>query len=884
MIRKNNAVASLVLITATILISFPTPTFAEQLPEYAWANVIGATGHDQGTDVAVDSNGNVFITGLFQGLLDFDPTEGQDVHESNAPWLSAIFVTKFNADGSYSWTRTFADVDSESGATGGGRGIAVDSNGDVIITGHFQGIVDFDPSPNSQDIRMSDGYKNDGFVTKLHANGSYGWTRSFLGAGNGWGKGVAVDQSGNIFVTGFFETPNVDFDSPFWGGSGDVRASNGGADIFVTSIGSDGTYRWTRTIGGAMLDDSSDIAVGSAGSILITGLFNSPTIDLDPTEGEDLHVINAVGGANCQFPDCGTDVFVVNLTAEGIYSWGHSFGGIKEDWGQAIGVDSSGNVIVTGTFRSPLVDFDPSLSGEDIHTVNQLDDIFVSKFASDGSYLWTRSFGGINYDNAGEVAIDAEDNLRIIGVFKSAVDFDPSLEGEDIHTALGSFDSDGFITRLYADGSYGWTVTIGGNGIGNIWTTGIALDSGGDIVVSGYFRGSCDFDPSDEEHILGANGQEDIYVFKLSSRIVPLAPMNLQLTVEPSSAINLTWEDSSDNEDGFILYRQKVDLSETITISLSADETSHIDNTVEPGASYTYWIVAFNGIGSSEPSNTVSVTINQAPVWLGIDTNFDGLPDSGDVQLHSDKTARFKVLVSDPDNDQLTVSMRLVRPLGRLSDATFDGQVFRWTADAEDMSGPRASGEFDVQFTADDGRPGGIVTSPPVHIDVPFNCPPRFSNSPQALPPLTMQVYVGDTVDFSLYGDDGCLVDGAQYQGISFHPTPLITYDAGGNPTGIVLNPLPQGSAFESVPYQCGQNPLVCVLPFGRFTWTPTEPVESLPLRFYISDRGAMVYDAAGNLIDDPVINPAARLTAGYRVSVTVLPPPDTQAPSATIT
>ena|GEM_PF-2823172 len=273
-----------------------------------------------------------------------------------------------------------------------------------------------------------------------------------------------------------------------------------------------------------------------------------------------------------------------------------------------------------------------------------------------------------------------------------------------------------------------------------------------------------------------------------------------------------------------------------------------------------------------DPQHTGLYTppVNHEPEWFGVDTNFDDQPDALPVQLHSDKTARFNVLFDDADaNDSLTLTMQAGPGL---QNAYFDGTKFSWTATETDLSrSVTPVGYYDVRFTADDGR-GGAVQSPPVTISVPQNRAPQFISDL----PNTLQVHVWDLIDFTLNASD------PNKDPVTYHPGYTCITSAIPCPIGQECPPtlpeepvcyttsLPAGSTFTDV--------LIDRKKQKRFTWRPLEtntcsgsgvcPMDMLS--FYASDRGPVVFDVDGLLVDDLIINPAARLIDEDGTQVTV--------------
>lgn len=463
-------------------------------PTYGWTTTLGGVDYDQGNGVATDTHGNIYATGQFSGTIDFDPTDGVDIHEfQGGSW--DVYLTKRNVDGSYGWTSTIGDVGSESG-----RAITIDKNNNVIIVGEFCGpdfapgyTVDFNPTKGS-DLFTTNGM-TDTFITKLASDGSYLWTRTFGGPQFDNPTDVAVDAAGNIYLTGYFMA-TVDFD-PTEGTDYHSEPTGQFGDVYITRLNADGSYGWTKTFGGQTdYDTGENIAVDSHGDILVTGQYTQ-TITLDSLGQFTAHEYE--------------DFYVLKMSNTGTYLWFYSPGGPNNDYGGAVTTDSQNNVIVTGGFHGTL-DFDPT-SGTDIHqTHGTYDiDIYLTKLSADGSYGWTQTFGGTYYPEVGDgISVDALGNIFVVGRFGNSVDFDPS-DGQDIHQSAGS--EDVFITKYSPEGLYNWTYTVGGTSFDNVYDC--SLDTQGTLAVTGLFNGTVDFDPTGGVDTHMSNGGFDVFILTL---------------------------------------------------------------------------------------------------------------------------------------------------------------------------------------------------------------------------------------------------------------------------------------------------------------------------------------------------------------------------------
>jgi hypothetical protein len=339
--------------------------------------------------VAVDSQGNVFVTGWFVTTVDFGgggltSAGGQD-----------IFLAKYSSAGAHLWSKRFGSTDTlmTTESLECGRSLAVDSNGDVVVGGSFMGTVDF--GGGSMTSAGDLGYL-DGFVAKFSgASGAHVWSKRLGSAGQDEAvMGVAVDGSGNSLVTGHFSN-SVDF-------GGGALASAGGKDVFLAKYTASGVHVWSKRFGGTLGDTGNSVAVDGSGNVAVTGNF-SGAIDF--------------GGGT--LVSSGTqDLFLAKLSATGGHLWSKRLGGASQfDAGNAVAVDGSDNILLTGYFAGPA-DFG-------LGAMNSAGawDVFVAKYSPTGAPVWSTSMGGSNIDEGNALAIDGAGNSVVTGRFFYTVDF-----------------------------------------------------------------------------------------------------------------------------------------------------------------------------------------------------------------------------------------------------------------------------------------------------------------------------------------------------------------------------------------------------------------------------------------------------------------------------
>lgn len=359
-----------------------------------WTRQMGAAGATlNGQSITVDSYSNIFVAGYTDVALDGNTQTG----------LIDLFVTKYDSTGAKLWTRQLGIVSKHVYA----NGIAADSSGNVYVAGYTDGGLDGNTLTGSQDF----------FVTKYSSAGVKMWTKqlgvpSYLTTA----YAIAVDSSGNSYVAGT-TTGGLD---------GNTLSGTGAADLFITKYDTTGTKIWTRQLGvAAKSTETTGITLDSTGYLYVTGYTNGSLAG------------NTLTGSN--------DLFVAKYASTGTMYWVKQLGATSQStYANSISADLSGNIYIAGQTSGSL----------DGSTLAGTQDLFVAKYDSSGTRLWTRQLGAAYTTTAGSaISVDSSGNAFIVGSTKGG------LDGQTLHGT-----EDIFFTKYDTNGHRLWTIQDGTSG------------------------------------------------------------------------------------------------------------------------------------------------------------------------------------------------------------------------------------------------------------------------------------------------------------------------------------------------------------------------------------------------------------------------------------
>jgi hypothetical protein len=341
---------------------------------YQWSHAFNVGGGVI-TSLGVDTANNVYITGQFDGTVDF----------GGGPLTSLggydMFLAKFNSAGLHQWSKRFGDA----GLNDAGLALAIDFANNVVVGGRFSGTTDFGGGP------LTTAGQTDAFIAKFNSAGTHQWSKKFGDASSQEVNGLA-SVNGDVYITGTYSGAiNL---------GGSAFTSVGSSDIFLAKFNSAGTHQWSKSFGDATGQYAYDVDADAFGVYLLAGVQGN---------------VNFGGGLLTS--DGSTDIAVAKYTLAGAHTWSRIFGDSNAQVGTAIDA-AGGSVFVAGYFEGSL-DF-----GHPLNTGNTHYDAFIARLSpSDGSEIWSQHFGEYGNDDYGSDLVSDGTHTFLGGHFQKDIDF-----------------------------------------------------------------------------------------------------------------------------------------------------------------------------------------------------------------------------------------------------------------------------------------------------------------------------------------------------------------------------------------------------------------------------------------------------------------------------
>ncbi len=471
-----------------------------------WARTGGGSLSDKATDIVVDAEGNIYITGFYNEAATFGSI---DIPFSN-PSSKEAFVAKMDPQGNYLWVQWGVNYYDDRGL-----GMCLDPAGNVYITGTCWGGIVF----GGVSAYNSTGYTDQIFVVKIDTNGNVVWVKNAGNDGNfnypyddDHGFDVASDSQGNIFVTGFvsnndFMVQNALFDAI------SIPLNPGDSLGFIGKLSNAGVWQWVETFGAVDAQRDHRIAVDNDDNIYVVGGFRQ-TADFGTQQ------LTSAGE---------TDVFVAKYNTTGQVLFATAAGGPLSDRANDITFDNSNSMIVTGEFRDSIL-----FGGFELNNYGSgpsSRDIFVAKISKTGEWKWATKAGSKKGTERGNsVAANSQGNIFVTGQIRETAKFGSSiiLEADPDSVQV-------FVAGIDTNGVWRWAKVGGGSSYDR--GAGVACDENCNVYATGYYEGQATFE---SESISSLSGSKDIFVLKYSDACFGYNYSDPGPDVEPPTYCELT--------------------------------------------------------------------------------------------------------------------------------------------------------------------------------------------------------------------------------------------------------------------------------------------------------------------------------------------------------
>ncbi|MCE3227294.1 MAG: C-terminal target protein [Bacteroidetes bacterium] len=376
-------------------------------------------------------------------------------------FLMCIFNSNFTFSQNWQWALSGSGLNQDHAGD-----VCTDASGNVIMIGSF-GSSPFNVAGSSMNNSGASG--TDVFVAKYDAAGNPLWAQKIGGTGSESAGGVCTDAAGNIYVTGHYNSPGLSV-SPLGVSN---YTTNGTYDIFVACFNSFGSIQWLKSYGHLKDDYSSDCTFSnSQSSLYFTGTFNSALFTVGTNTVYNSNVLGSY-----------SDVYVIKLTSGGVATWAKGTGGSgSNDYASGIVMDANQDIGFCGNYNPTT---NTTVIGSTTLTSYGGQDMYIAKYNSAGTPLWSRGLGSTNSgssDFMASIGADSGNNFYINGTYAGT----QLIAGTVSLTTSGGYDA--FVLKYNTSGTIQWGQKI--SAAGDEYANGITVDASNNIYFSGAFSGT----------------------------------------------------------------------------------------------------------------------------------------------------------------------------------------------------------------------------------------------------------------------------------------------------------------------------------------------------------------------------------------------------------
>jgi len=374
-----------------------------------WARAIQSEDSDLGYSLNIDNNGNCYVAGgTFGEYLSFGSTTLNNPYSPK----TAIFYAKYAPNGNLLWAKMVSGNGYQEA-----YGIRAITSGGFYISGRFTS-----PSLVFGSFTLTNHGGGDIFIAKCDDNGNAIWAKSIGGVKDDESFGCAIDNDENLYITGYFLSPTLNF------GTTTITNTTGHWATYVAKYNSSGVEQWAKLA--ATSDDNisgRNIIVDNNNNCYVIGYIFGTFANIGGI------ILNNAGSR---------DMYIAKFDQSGNFVFAKSFGGIYSDEITGICIDNNNDIYITGYFASPQISFDGFTLTN--NSLPQDMDGFVSKLDSNGTCIWAKQYGNEKNESGGGITLDPNGKLIVSGIYNS----NPFTLGTTNLYVQSSQDADMFLAQL----------------------------------------------------------------------------------------------------------------------------------------------------------------------------------------------------------------------------------------------------------------------------------------------------------------------------------------------------------------------------------------------------------------------------------------------------
>ncbi len=341
--------------------------------------------------VVTDALGNVYVAGTFSGTSTSSTVIiGSDTltNAGGATYTQDIFVAKYDSNGNEIWAKSAGNIGNDWATS-----ISIDGFGNLYVSGGYTSAT---LTIGSTTLTNAGSY--DFFIAKYNNLGNAIWAKSGGSNSDDYSTSVISDAIGNVYMTGYFMSPNITFGSTTLNNAGNF-------DMFIVKYDNNGNVLWASRAGSTNEERGNAVSLDAAGNVYLGGWFYSPAITIGTTLLNNTSTLS-------------NDLFLIKYDSNGNVIWAKSAGGNQFDELTSIVTNANGNTFITGGYSSPSLLF----SGSDTLINNSSTgnwDVFIAKYDVNGNVVWAKSIGGISIEVACSITVDTLEDIYTVGYFQS---------------------------------------------------------------------------------------------------------------------------------------------------------------------------------------------------------------------------------------------------------------------------------------------------------------------------------------------------------------------------------------------------------------------------------------------------------------------------------